>query len=57
MSQWARKRIEDVFGWVNTVGGGRKLRNFGVVRNQFRMAMTTAGYNLLRLAKLTQIAA
>ena len=57
MSQWARKRIEDVFGWVNTVGGGRKLRYFGVARNRFRMEMTTAVYNLVRLAKLTQIAA
>ena len=57
LSQWARKRIEEVFGWVKTVGGGRKLRYFGVARNRFPEEMTTPGYNLVRLAKLTQIAA
>ena len=36
LSQWARKRIEEVFGWVKTVGGVRKLRYFGVARNRFR---------------------
>ena len=29
-----RKRVEEVFGWVKTVGGGRKLRYRGVDRNQ-----------------------
>ena len=42
---------------MKTVGGVRKLRYFGVARNRFRMDMTTTGYNLVRLAKLTQIAA
>ena len=37
VSQRARKRIEEVFGWVKTVGGGRKLRYCGVARNQFWM--------------------
>ena len=46
VSQRARKRIEEVFGWVKTVGGGRKLRYCGVARNQFWMEMTTASYNL-----------
>ena len=36
LSQWARKRIEEVFDWVKTVGNGRKLRYFGVARNRFR---------------------
>ena len=53
VSQRARKRIEEVFGWVKTVGGGRKLRYCGVARNRFWMEMTTASYNLVRLAKLT----
>ena len=56
-SQRARKRIEEVFGWVKTVGGGRKLRYCGVERNRFWMEMTTASYNLVRLAKLTPAAA
>ena len=56
ISQRARKRIEEVFGWVKTVGGGRKLRYCGVERNRFWMEMTTASYNLVRLAKLTPLA-
>ena len=53
MSQRARKRIEEVFGWVKTVAGGRKLRYCGVARNRLWAEMTIAGYNLVRLAKLT----
>jgi hypothetical protein len=56
VSQRARKRIEEVFGWVKTVGGGRKLRYCGVDRNRFCMEMITASYNLVRLAKLTAAA-
>ena len=53
LSQRTRKRIEEVFGWVKTVGGGKKLRYRGVDRNRFWVEMTTAGYNLVRLSKLT----
>ena len=52
-SQRVRKRVEEVFGWVKTVAGGRKLRYCGVERNRFWTEMTTASYNLVRLAKLT----
>ena len=55
LSQRARKRVEEVFGWVKTVGGGRKLRYCGVERNRFWMEMTTASYNLVRLSKLTPV--
>ena len=53
VSQRARKRVEEVFGWVKTVGGGRKLRYCGIARNRLWAEMTIAGYNLVRLAKLT----
>ena len=53
VSQRARKRIEEVFGWVKTVGGGRKLRYRGIARNRLWAEMTIVGYNLVRLAKLT----
>ena len=53
VSQRARNRIEEVFGWVKTVGGGRKLRYCGTDRNRLWAEMTIAGYNLVRLAKLT----
>ena len=51
-SQRRRKLVEEVFGWLKTVGGGRKLRYNGVARNQHWFLMAIAGYNLVRLAKL-----
>ena len=53
MSQRVRKRVEEVFGWIKTVAGGRKLRYRGVDQNQMWAELTVAGYNLVRLAKLT----
>ena len=53
VSQRARKRIEEVFGWVKTVAGGRKLRYCGIARNRLCVETAAAGYNLVRLAKLT----
>jgi len=53
ISQRVRKRIEEIWGWVKTVGGGRKLRYKGVERNQLWAELTAAAYNLVRMAKLT----
>lgn len=52
-SQRIRKRVEEIFGWVKTVGGGRKLRYKGVERNRLWWEFTAAAYNLLRMAKLS----
>jgi transposase len=52
VSQRVRKRVEEIFGWVKTVGGGRKLRYIGVARNQLWAQLTAAAYNLVRIAKL-----
>jgi transposase len=52
VSQRIRKRVEEIFGWVKTVGGGRKLRYKGVERNNMWGELTAAAYNLLRMAKL-----
>jgi IS5 family transposase len=54
VSQRIRKRVEEIFGWVKTVAGGRKLRYRGVEKNQLWAEVTLAGYNLVRMAKLTQ---
>jgi transposase len=54
ISQRIRKRVEEIFGWVKTVAGGRKLRYRGVEKNQLWAEVTMAGYNLVRMAKLTQ---
>jgi transposase len=52
LSQRMRKRIEEVFGWVKTVAGGRKLRFIGRRRNQLWMEMTGAAFNLVRMSNL-----
>jgi transposase len=51
-SQLARKRIEEIFGWLKTIGGGRKLRYIGIRRNQQWAEMATAAFNLVRLGNL-----
>lgn len=52
VSQRKRKRVEEIFGWVKTVGGGRKLRYIGVRRNQLWSEFTATAYNLVRMARL-----
>jgi len=51
LSQRARKRIAEAFGWIKTIGGLRKTRHRG--RDKIRWSFTlTAAYNLIRLPKL-----
>ena len=52
ISQRLRKRVEEIFDWTKTVGGGRKLRYLGLARNQCWAELTTAAYNLVRMVKL-----
>jgi transposase len=52
ISQRIRKRVEEPFGWVKTVGQGRKLRYIGQDRNRAWFKMTTAAYNLIRITAL-----
>ena len=52
VSQRLRKRVEEIFGWIKTVGGGRKLRYKGVARNRLWWELTAAAYNLVRMARL-----
>jgi transposase len=51
-SQRIRKRIEEPFGWVKTIAGGRKLRYIGRQRNRAWFLMTAAVYNILRITAL-----
>jgi transposase len=53
LSQRVRKRVEEIFGWIKTVGGGRKLRYIGTTKNQLWATLTAATYNLVRMANLT----
>jgi transposase len=51
-SQRVRKRVEEIFGWMKTVGGGRKLRYIGQARNQLWAELAATAYNLVRIARL-----
>jgi transposase len=51
-SQRIRKRIEEIFGWMKTVGGFRKTRYRGTDRTQLAAWWVGAAYNLVRMAKL-----
>ena len=52
-----RKRIEEPFGWMKTIAGGRKLRYVGLQRNRAWFLMTGAVYNLIRITALDAQAA
>ncbi len=56
-SQRRRKIVEEVFGWIKTVGAGGKLRYLGRARNKLWFELTAAAYNLTRLANLEAAAA
>lgn len=51
-SQRIRKRVEEPFGWMKTVGGFRKSRYIGVERTNFFAQFVGASCNLIRMAKL-----
>jgi len=52
-----RKRVEEPFGWMKTIAGGRKLRYIGLQRNRAWFLMTGAVYNLIRITALDAQAA
>jgi len=47
-----RKRIEEAFGWIKTVGGMRKTKFRGLHKVNWAFAFAAAAYNLIRLPKL-----
>ena len=54
-SQKVRRRIEEIFGWIKTVGGLRRTRYRGLERVDFAGYLVAAAYNLVRLARLTPV--
>lgn len=54
-SQKVRRRIEEIFGWIKTVGGFRKTRYRGLERVGFAGYLVAAAYNLVRLVRLTTL--
>ncbi len=47
-----RKRIEEIFGWLNTVAGWRKNRFRGLDRTEWGFTLALAAYNFTRMPKL-----
>ena len=56
-SQRIRKRIEEAFGWMKTVGGLRKTKLRGLPRVDWAFTFIAAAYNLVRTPKLLGAAA
>ena len=51
-SQTIRKRIEECFGWLKTIGGLRKSRFVGRDKLDFHFVLGAAAYNLVRMRNL-----
>lgn len=47
-----RKRIEEAFGWIKTIGNFRKTRHRGVEKVDWYFTLTAAAYNLVRMRRL-----
>jgi transposase len=52
VSQWKRKRVEEIFGWLKTVGLLRKTRHRGRARVRWMFLFGLAAYNLVRIRNL-----
>jgi transposase len=55
VSQRKRKRIEEVFGWLKTVGMLRKTRHRGVFKVGWVFTFAAAAYNLVRMRNLAVV--
>ena len=52
VSQRLRKRVEEIFGWMKTVGGFRRTRYRGLERTGLCGYLVATAYNLVRLSRL-----
>jgi transposase len=52
VSQQKRKLVEQVFGWMKTIGLLRKLRHRGGELVDWMMTFTAAAYNMVRMRRL-----
>ena len=57
VSQKKRKRVEEVFGWLKTVGLLRQTRHRGRERVSWMFTFAAAVYNLVRIRNLIAAAA
>jgi IS5 family transposase len=54
VSQQKRKLVEEIFGWLKTVGLLRKTRHRGVGRVDWMFTFAAAVYNLVRIRNLME---
>ena len=52
LSQRLRKRVEEIFGWMKTVGGFRRTRYRGLNRTGLAGYLVGTAYNLVQMARL-----
>ena len=55
VSQRKRKRVEEIFGWLKTVGLLRKTRHRGLRLVGWIFKFATAAYNLVRIRNLAEV--
>jgi transposase len=55
VSQRKRKRIEEVFGWIKTVGTLRQTRHRGLETVRWVFTFTATAYNLVRMRNLMSL--
>ena len=56
VSQRRRKVVEEIFGWLKTIGLMRKTRHRGELRVGWMFTFTAAVYNLVRMRTLVEVA-
>jgi hypothetical protein len=56
ISQRNRKQVEQIFGWLKTVGLLRKTRHPGMARVGWMFTFAAAVYNLVRMRTLVAVA-
>ncbi len=57
ISQRKRKRVEEIFGWMKTIGMLRKTRHRGTDRVGWMFTFGVAVYNLVRMRNLMEVPA
>ena len=55
ISQCIRKWIEEIFGWVKSVGGLDQLKVRGIAKANTTFILALAAYDLIRLPKILEV--
>ncbi|WP_437186218.1 hypothetical protein SH668x_003364 [Planctomicrobium sp. SH668] len=55
LSEHCRKKIEEYFGWMKTIGGPNRSRWLGRRKLKQQMELTAAAYDLVRMRDLSKL--